>query len=162
MEHGSDQWSFDGFSNPNFTAVPDEFFDQLVTRLGSAEIRVLLYIIRRTFGFKKARDSISLSQMVEGIVKKNGTRLDSGTGLKKAAVCRALASLEKRGIIIRTKRFDYSGGAIATSYQLHMSGQEKVANSDTPVYGERQGLSMDQTRPCLRRETHNIQLTIDR
>jgi hypothetical protein len=144
MERNDEHWKFKGFSSPNFTTVPDEFFDELAPRLGASELKVLLYIMRRTFGFKKQRDSISLSQMVEGIVKKDGQRLDIGTGLKKAAVCKALVILEKKGIIVRTKQFDFSGGAIATSYQLHMAGLE------TPVYERRQGVSTSRDSPCLR------------
>ena len=44
---------FAGFSTPNTTAVPDDFFDVLAPNLSEAELRVLIYIIRRTFGFKK-------------------------------------------------------------------------------------------------------------
>lgn len=152
MQRDNEQWRFGGFCSPNFTSVPDEFFDELIPRLSSAEMRVLLYIIRRTFGFKKQIDAISLSQMVFGIVRKDGTRLDAGTGLKKAAVCRALASLESIGVIIRTKQFAKTGGAIATSYQLNMRPAEVVAVSagTPPVYAERQGV------PCLRRETGGV------
>jgi hypothetical protein len=154
MDRNDADWKFDGFASPNFTSVPDEFFDDLVTRIGNAELRVLLYIIRRTFGFKKQRDSISLSQMVDGIVRKDGTRLDSGTGLKKAAVCKALNSLERQGIIYRTKQFDVLGGAVATSYQLHMKGAVPVetAGEGTPVSQRRQGGGY----PCLRTETGGV------
>ena len=57
---------FAGFSSPNYTQVPDELFDVLLPALSDAELRVLLYIIRRTFGFKRDADAISLSQMVHG------------------------------------------------------------------------------------------------
>ena len=53
--------TFQGFSAPNYTQVPDELFDDLMTDLSGAELKVLLYIIRRTFGFKKTEDTISLS-----------------------------------------------------------------------------------------------------
>ena len=42
--------AFEGFSSPNYTQVPDELFDILMPSLTDAELRVLLYIIRRTFG----------------------------------------------------------------------------------------------------------------
>jgi hypothetical protein len=151
MPRGDERRQFGGFSNPNFTPVPDEFFDELIPSLTSAEMRVLLYIIRRTFGFKKQMDAISLSQMVYGIVRKDGTRLDAGTGLKKAAVCRALASLEAWGVIIRTKQYASTGGAIATSYQLNMRPAPVAQPAgDPPVYVERQGT------PCLRSETGGV------
>jgi hypothetical protein len=64
---------FEGFTVPHYTQVPDELFDTLMPHLSGAELKVLLYIIRRTFGFKKQMDSISLSQMVSGI-KTRGRR----------------------------------------------------------------------------------------
>ena len=52
--------------------MPDAFFDVVAPQLSEAELRVALYIIRRTFGFKKDSDTISLRQMVEGITTKDG------------------------------------------------------------------------------------------
>src|SRR5215218_8371753 len=90
---------FTGFASPNYTQVPDELFDVLLPQLADNELRVLLYIIRRTFGFKRERDAIALSQMVSGIVTSDGRRLDSGTGLAKATVARGLKGLREKGII---------------------------------------------------------------
>nr|MDP9472985.1 replication protein [Chloroflexota bacterium] len=55
----------------------------LMPQLSDAELRVLLYIVRRTFGFKREADAISLSQMVSGITTREGQVLDRGTGLSK-------------------------------------------------------------------------------
>ena len=49
-------FKFQGFDSPTTTPVPDQFLDTLLfflTDLTDPELRVLLYIIRRTFGFKK-------------------------------------------------------------------------------------------------------------
>ena len=141
MPRSDGSWVFEGFSNPNFTSVPDDFFDELAPRLRESELKVLLYIIRRTFGFKKDQDSISLSQMVDGIVRKDGTRLDSGTGLKKSAVCTALSSLEEKQIIFRKKQFDSVRGAVASAYRLNIHGYEPAAKKkvSTPVHVGGQG-----------------------
>ena len=90
---------FAGFSSPRYTTVPDELFDQLLPNINDAELRVLLYIIRRTFGFKKEADNISLRQMVEGITTRDGRVLDRGVGVSKATVSRALQGLQAKGII---------------------------------------------------------------
>src|SRR5688572_1052422 len=90
---------FEGFGAPNTTPVPDVVFDVLAPALGEAELRVLLYIVRRTFGFKKAADTISLRQMVNGIVRRDGSVLDRGTGLTKSGVTKALRGLLAKGII---------------------------------------------------------------
>src|SRR5215216_3349484 len=96
--------TFGGFRSPTTTPIPDELFDVLMADLSGAELKVLLYICRRTFGFKKERDNISLQQLVEGITTKQGRRLDSGTGLGKASVARAVKSLAQKGVIERVKR----------------------------------------------------------
>jgi hypothetical protein len=62
--------AFEGFASPNYIQVPDELFDLLLPTLADNELRVLLYIIRRTFGFKREADAISLSQMVSGITRR--------------------------------------------------------------------------------------------
>lgn len=71
---------YEGFSHPNYTPVPDDVFDLIAPQLTEAELRVLLYIVRRTFGFKKDSDAISLNQMIHGIKTRGGRVLDQGTG----------------------------------------------------------------------------------
>ena len=50
---------FEGFSAPNYTPVPDDLFDELAPELTESELRVLLYVLRRTFGFKRKRPTPS-------------------------------------------------------------------------------------------------------
>ncbi len=131
MENDDPNWKFTGFNNPNFTTVPDELFDELVPRLNGAEVKALLYIVRRTFGFKKERDSISISQMLHGIVRRNGERLDHGAGLSKPTLLRALATLAEKQVIIATRQFDFNGSNLATSYQLNMGKGRRVSEGAT-------------------------------
>ena len=95
---GTDRYK--GFPRPNTTPTPDDLFDIFLSTLTHAELKVLLYIIRRTFGFKKACDRISLKQLCTGIVTKGGKRLDSGTGLSRQGAITTVKSLEKRGLIV--------------------------------------------------------------
>jgi len=48
---------------PNFTQTPNEFFDAIAKTLKEGELRVLLVIMRQTFGWRKEWDRISLSQL---------------------------------------------------------------------------------------------------
>jgi hypothetical protein len=41
-----------GFLRPTTTPTPDEIFDVWLSELTGSELKVLLYIVRRTFGFK--------------------------------------------------------------------------------------------------------------
>jgi len=108
-----------GFSTPNTTSVPDDFFDVLAPNLSEAELRVLIYVIRRTFGFKKDLDTISLKQMVEGITTREGKVLDRGTGMSRPGVTRGVKGLTAKGIIVTTHNQSREKGYEATTYQLH-------------------------------------------
>lgn len=116
-------YKFAGFSSPNTTPVPDVLFDELLLILDNAELRVLLYIIRRTFGFKRSTDDISISQMVGGIRKKDGTVLDWGTGISKASVTRGLKGLLEKGIIIARRNTSKEHGFEPTSYTLKFKNE---------------------------------------
>lgn len=109
---------FSGFSSPNYTMVPDQLFDELLVDLSGAELKVLLYIIRRTYGFKRNSDAISLSQMLTGIRTKDGKILDRGVGLSKPTLLGALRGLIEQGIITAERRRSSERGDEATVYSL--------------------------------------------
>jgi phage replication O-like protein O len=113
------QTSFQGFNFPTTTPVPDEVFDLLLPQLSGAELKVLLYICRRTFGFKKQWDSISLTQIASGITTRDGRVLDRGTGLSKRHVQRALKQLEERHIIRVNRVRDETGLNYINTYSLY-------------------------------------------
>lgn len=102
----------------NFTPIPDVILDELLPDLSGAELKVLLYIIRRTYGFQKIADAISVSQMAEGIKKLDGTILDRGTGLSRISVIRAVGQLVGRGLIIKVRNYDERRGDMANSYTM--------------------------------------------
>jgi hypothetical protein len=116
---------FRGFRSPNYTQVPDELFDELLPDLSGAELKVLLYIIRRTFGWKKDRDSISLSQMLNGVRSRNGDGLDRGAGVSKPTLLQALRSLEERGIIETERRRSAEKGDEPTVYMLRFAEERE-------------------------------------
>lgn len=123
-------YKFRGFQAPNYTQVPDELFDELLTVLSGAELKVTLYIIRRTFGFKKESDNISLSQMLNGIVTRDGRRLDLGVGLSKPTLLNALRSVVEMHIVISERRRSADKGDEATTYRLNLAGN--VQSSPSP------------------------------
>lgn len=68
--------------------------------LSPTEQKVLDYILRHTWGYKKSADAIALSQFMYGIVKKDGSIVDKGTGIKdERTVRKALKQLEYKGFI---------------------------------------------------------------
>jgi hypothetical protein len=128
----ANQATFPGFQFPTTTPVPDEVFDVLMPQLSGAELKVLLYICRRTFGFKKASDSISLSQIAHGIITRAGRVLDGGTGLSKRHVINALKVLEKKNIITVTRMVDEAGLNSVNTYSLNIRASEKRVETKSP------------------------------
>lgn len=124
--------TFPGFGSPNYTQVPDELFDQLMPDLSGAELKVLLYIIRRTFGFKKNCDPISFNQFLSGIKGKGGKTLDRGCGIKsRDKLNNALKSLLTKGIITAEKRADIKGGKQTTVYSLRFRTETSPQEAST-------------------------------
>ncbi len=111
---------FIGFNTPRFTQVPDDLFDELLPDLSGAETKCLLYIIRRTFGWKQNSDHISMSQLIGGIRKADGTVLDRGTGLSKDSVARATRSLMEKGILMRRRVYSDDKGCKPSNYSLRL------------------------------------------
>jgi hypothetical protein len=126
-----DSFKFGGFSSPNYTPTPDQLFDELLAPnlLSESELRVLLYIMRRTFGFKKNSDAISISQITDGIVKENGERLDWGAGVSKASAVRGIKGLEAKGIIIAHRTTSKERGHEPTTFALRM--REPLSKAET-------------------------------
>jgi phage replication O-like protein O len=75
--------------SPNYTQTPNDLFDHWLPHLSESELKVLLVIMRKTFGWHKVRDKISISQ------------LSQFTGMLRETVIKATKSLKDKGVIIR-------------------------------------------------------------
>ena len=74
---------------PNYFQTPNDLIDHWLPHLGESELKILLLIIRKTFGWNKERDRISLSQM------------EKFTGLSRSNVCSGINSLVEKGMILK-------------------------------------------------------------
>ena len=81
-----------GILVPSAFQVPNEVIDDgWLKELGGAEVKVLLYIIRKTFGFNKiAGDQIPLSQIIAGTGLSRQSALSSITVLEACALIRVV------------------------------------------------------------------------
>lgn len=118
-----------GFTRPTTTQSPDPIFDYWLTRLTGAELRVLLYAVRRTYGFKKDDDNISLDQFEHGIRSEDGAVLDEGCGCSRKSILRAIKLLVDKGLLIKTRRRDADRRDEVNNYRLHIvdERQERAA-----------------------------------
>jgi DNA-binding transcriptional ArsR family regulator len=126
-----DTFFYKGIPSLNGTIVPDDIFDILMPLCSGAEFKVLAYIVRRTFGFKKESDAISLKQMVEGITTRDGKVLDRGTGLSKPTVAAAVKGLVEKGIIEVERNRSKEKGDEPTTYRLRFEVQYPVLKNRT-------------------------------
>lgn len=123
MPRPADMPTLRGLPNPNTTPLPNCIVDEYLPFFTGAELKVILYLVRRTLGFHKTRDAISLNQICNGIVRKDGRRLDRGTGLHKSTACDALNALAGWGMIKRMTRRDPARGDLPTEYILWIEGE---------------------------------------
>lgn len=99
---------------PNFTQVPNEFLDDWVHKIDPMEAKVMLVIYRKTFGWHKVRDQISISQ------------LEKCTGHGKQAILKAVKGLIEKGAI--RKIVEGPPGEQKTYYEVVM--EDDSNNSD--------------------------------
>jgi hypothetical protein len=125
---------FEGFDFPSFTPVPDVIYDLFPAVLSSGAYLLLRYICRHTFGYKKREDDISISQMLDGIVSRDGERMDFGSGIKgRATVVKAIKELEAFKVVQKTRNRSASGRDLTTTYSLIFKGSDKASKeSSTP------------------------------
>lgn len=74
------------------TQIPNIVLDQYLKTLSASELKILLVILRQTYGWRKTRDRISYSQFIEK------------TGYSRRILTKAIKSLESKGIITITGR----------------------------------------------------------
>ena len=78
-----------GFSSPNYTQAPNDWFDEMLPLMGLAEMKVTAVLIRHTFGFHRKRVDMGLA------------RLAALTGLSENSVIKGALEAEKRGTLKR-------------------------------------------------------------
>ncbi len=101
--------------NPNTTQYPNFITDWLMALMTPEELVVLTYAIRHTLGYQKHDDDIGIDQFQYGIIRRDGRRLDCGTGLGEGTIRKALQFLcGDLGILIATRK-----GARSTNYHLN-------------------------------------------
>jgi hypothetical protein len=118
----ADDYRFDGLETLDGTMFPDALLDHVMAHLTGAEFKVLAYIVRRTFGFTKQSDTISLDQICKGVKRIDGRLLDAGTGLSKKTAIAALKGLEDKGVIVADRR-STNKGSLPTTFALRLKDQ---------------------------------------
>ena len=87
---------------PNSYQTPNLYTDRLMALLTGEEWKTLHYALRRTFGFNRERDRISVSQFMNGNgrLDEAGRPLEYGTGLSQGAQLEAIQNLMRFGVLV--------------------------------------------------------------
>lgn len=105
----------------NFTRIPNIFLDEYSRDLSCAELRVMQLILRKTYGWSKESDAISFRQFEEI------------TGLGRAAIAKAIKSLEQDGYILVERGRTSTGSRAVNVYRLKPAAEETEAAGDLPA-----------------------------
>ena len=92
--------------------------------LSGAEQKLLDFILRRTIGFQKLEDRISISQFVTGVGKKS-----NGTGVSKSQVQRSLRGLVDKGFI-STERQGYQTRLVKLTLRIEEQNNQEAKKDD--------------------------------
>src|SRR6266704_2463012 len=87
---------FPGFSTPesNFFRLPNEWTDITAKITSLAELKLVEYVLKHTWGYSEFDmvKKITTDEFINGRKRKDGTRIDIGTGLSKPSVIQGLTS----------------------------------------------------------------------
>lgn len=116
---------FEGFFNPTmfvvgFTQLPHEFIENLHKIESIAEIKVILYVMRHTWGFQEfdTWKHLTTDEFMYGRMTKDG-RMDNGTGLSKVSVITGIEKAIEHGFLLcRVDNHDLA--RVRKSYKLKM------------------------------------------
>src|SRR5260370_23976601 len=145
MQHLSTP-KFQGFSKPeaNFFRLPNEWTDITASITSLAEVKLVEYVLKHTWGYSEFDmvKKITTDEFMSGRKKKDGTRIDIGTGLSKPSVIAGLKSAVEHGLL--TEEVDDSDKArIKKYYKLKMKTPlEEAGPEEQEVHADVKNLNI--------------------
>ena len=106
---------------PNYTQIPNIYFDEIMQILNQTENIVFLVIMRKTFGWHKKRDAISYSQIM------------SLSGIKsRSTISAALKGLQEKGLIETQKTGQLISYTVSINGLVQNIDQSKNCTGTSP------------------------------
>src|SRR5437762_13414092 len=130
----SSDHEFEGFNKPeaNFFRLPNEWTDITAQVTSLAEMKLVEYVLKHTWGYSEFDmvKKITTDEFMKGRKKKDGTRIDEGTGLSKPSVIAGLKSAVEHGLL--TEEVDDNDKArIKKCYKLRMKTSPDENNTES-------------------------------
>jgi len=116
---------FPGFDPPDghWSKMPHSFIETLYARNSLAEVKVILYVLRHTWGFQEYKKGrrITLDEFANGRRRDDGTRIDNGTGLCRNGVKAGIRKAVAHGFLVQEPDGRGDGGRSSHVYRLRMA-----------------------------------------
>lgn len=93
---------------PNTSAIPNIFFDHWMEKLSLAEFKVLMCIARKTYGWHKKSDQISVKQM------------EKMTGMHRTTLIKNITALVDIGLVTKIKSKTSDGDDAPNRYEINV------------------------------------------
>src|SRR5215211_637133 len=94
---------FPGFDEPrqNYFKLPNSWIDITARIANIAELKIVQYILRHTWGYQEygIKKHITVDEFMHGRRRRDGSRMDAGTGLSERSVRYGIADALSHGLI---------------------------------------------------------------
>ena len=124
---------FSGFDIPrqNWFKMPNVWTDITADITSLAELKIVEYVLKHSWGYQEygLKKRISIDEFMSGRRRKNGSRMDRGTGLSKPSVVAGIKAAVQRGLLIE-ELDDSDKGRIKKYYMLRMHSDNDSSDSE--------------------------------
>lgn len=150
---------FEGFrkidkESKNFYGIPNEWTDIMAEIDNLAELKIIEYIMRHTWGFKEhdTLKCITTDEFAHGRKRKDGTRMDKGTGLGTTGVKQGITKAVEHGYVI-CETDESDKGRIKKHYGLKMLPTPDLDRRDATMHSHEATTDSRNATPDSRNET---------
>lgn len=147
---------FIGFDEPreNWSRLPHTLVGAFSMIKTVAELKVILYILRHTWGYGDEQKRITIDEFVHGRKRRDGSRIDNGIGMSKNAVKDGIKSAVKDGFVC-VEVDDSDRGRTKQYYSLRLRGSKTDPQGvkDCPSEGQKLTPRGSKTDPRSEKET---------
>lgn len=117
---------FNGFARPeqSWFRMPNNWTDITAGITSLAELKLVEYVLKHTWGYQEYEITkhITIDEFMSGRRRKDGSRIDRGTGLSKPSVISGLKSAVANGYL-RVEVDDTDKARVKKYYRLRMAGE---------------------------------------
>lgn len=128
---------FGGFARPeqNWFRMPNNWTDITAEITSLAELKLVEYVLKHTWGYQEYEITkhITLDEFMSGRRRKDGSRIDKGTGLSKPSVIAGLKAAVEHGYL-RVEVDGSDKARVKKFYRLRMAGEgvQSPAEAESP------------------------------